>query len=209
MFLKKNFSFVLLTVLLLSPVQTVPPYALAQSQPAQTFHLPVVDGIFQKADMENRMLFVALDKDGKIVQEINFSTIESVYLIQGKTEKLKEYLVGGTVGGAVGFSSLFLDKLVSLIKDNKNPSDTGDDKNGGRFNWIRVAALIGGGAGAGMLVQRLKNGGEDVRDFPVYDPKIKQDNPNYSMNFSDIANLKTKLTEKESFVHITLREAQK
>ena len=163
--------------------------------------IPVIDGIVHRIDFENRFLYIALDREGRIIQEINIDTIESVYLIQGRPEKLKNYLIGGTIGGTAGLSSVLWSKIIA--KNGENGNGGGTEK---QVSLTELALRAIGGTGAGLLVAHLwKEGEKDARPFPVYDPSIKQKNPSSSIDFGDKTNLKTKLIEKKSFVHVTLR----
>lgn len=196
--LKKKFVSVLLTALI-SFIPAVSELS-AGGQEKKYIYIPVVDGIFHHVDMENRMIYVAIDKEGKIIREIPLVLVESVYLIQGRPERLKEFLVGGAIGGTAGLSAPFLVRLVrkSLSKD-QNQKEI-------RLSFAGIILATGGGIGAGFLANYFKNKGEDdATYFPVYDPSIKQKNPNSSIDFGDRNNIKNKLIEKESFVHLTLK----
>ena len=173
-----------------------------QQEPT-TVTIKIIDGFFHRLDSEKKLMYVAIDKHGKILQTVNLGQIESVYLIQGKPEKLKGLLTGGSIGAVVGFSSLFWRNLTG---SNKSKTDNQSDN---KINITDLAIRIGGGAGVGLIVGYFRGQGEeDIRSFPVYDPKIKQTNPHPSIDFSDMANLAKMLREKESFVHVTLKEGE-
>ncbi|MBI2676761.1 MAG: hypothetical protein HYX21_02315 [Candidatus Yanofskybacteria bacterium] len=195
-----------------SGIFTKPSFAASKSQesPQQepvAMTIKIVDGFFHHLDLEKKLMYVAIDKDGKVLQSINLRQIESVYLIQGRPEKLKGLLTGGSIGAVIGFSSLFWRDVVGLNKNDKTTETA--DKNGNRINIADLAIRIGGGAGVGLLVGYFgRQGEDDIRPFPVYDPSIKQTNPHPSINFGDIGNLSKMLREKESFVHVTLKERE-
>lgn len=197
--INKALSLFIVFALLIIPQSQI--YAQTQTE-SSTIMLPVVDGVFHHVDLENKMLYVALDKNGEIVQEISFILIESVYLIQGNSERLKEYLKDGSIGGIVGgFSSMFWKDISNKIFRKNGKNQNGEAKNSDRVNLASVAWGVGGGLGAGLLVNYLQNKGEEnIRSFPVYNPR--------TMNFNDISNLKTKLTEKKSFIHVTLKNGR-
>ena len=174
-----------------------------QPKPA-VLTVKIVDGFFHHLDMEKKLMYVVVDKQGEILQSVSLGQIDSVYLIQGKPEKLRGLLAGGSIGAVVGFSSLFWKDLTGSDKSTK-PENQNDDK----LNIADLAIRIGGGAGVGLIVGYFKDRGEEsVRPFPVYDLKIKQTNPNPSINFSDIGNLAKMLREGESFVHVTLKDRE-
>ncbi|MBI2057665.1 MAG: hypothetical protein HYT63_01625 [Candidatus Yanofskybacteria bacterium] len=183
---------------------------IANEEPRQEstmITIKIVDGFFHHLDLEKKLMYVAVDKRGEILQSIGLGQIESVYLIQGKPEKLKGLLTGSSIGAVVGFSSLFWRDIAGLNKNDKTAETA--DKNSNRINLADLAIRIGGGAGVGLIIGYFKGQGEDdIRPFPVYDPSIKQTNPHPSINFSDIGNLSKMLREKESFVHVTLKERE-
>ncbi len=167
----------------------------------------IVDGVFHHLDLKNSTMYIAIDKQGKILQKVQLGRLESVYLIQGRQEKLKSLLTGGSVGAAVGLSSIFWGNLIGLVKDSKDNNSS--DQNSDKFNATNLIVRVAGGAGVGLLVGYLKDqGDDDVRTFPVYDPKIKQTNPSPSINFNSLDNLGRMLREKESFVHVTLKASE-
>lgn len=162
---------------------------------------PVVDGIVRKVDLEKRFIYVLLDKEGKMVQEIQIDTIESVYLIRGKVEKLKEYLLGGAIGSAAGASSVFWNRIVGSSGSGKNENGVKQ-----QISLADLSLRVVGGTGAGLIVSYLlKRGEKEEAPFPVYDPSIEKKSSESGIDFSNKNNLKTMLTEGESFVHITLR----
>jgi len=173
-----------------------------QQEPTATT-IKIVDGFFHHLDLEKKQMLVAIDRQGKILQSINLGRIKSVYLIQGKPEKLKGLLTGGSIGAIVGFSSLF---WKSLTDSNKDATDNQKDN---KLNIADLAIRIGGGAGVGLIIGYFRDRGEEsIRPFPVYDPEIRQTNPHPSIDFGNIENLAKMLREKESFVHVTLKEKE-
>ena len=178
------------------------PQESSQQEPTATT-IKIVDGFFHHLDLEKKQMLVAIDKQGKILQSINLGRIKSVYLIQGKPEKLKGLLAGGSIGAIVGFSSLF---WKSLTDPNKDATDNQKDN---KLNITDLAIRIGGGAGVGLIIGYFRDRGEEsIRPFPVYDPEIRQTNPHPSIDFGNIENLAKMLREKESFVHVTLKEKE-
>ena len=103
-----------------------------------------------------------------------------------------------------GFSSVFWGRFLKSETDKNDSGTNGNNKN--HLNFTDIALRIGGGIGAGILVEHFqKKGEENLHRFPVYDPHIKQLEPNPSINFGDIGNLK-KLVEGQHFIHVTLKK---
>jgi len=201
---KYTTSILLVLTLTVSPANIVGKSQESQQPKPAALTVKIVDGFFHHLDQEKKLMYVAIDEQGKILQGISLSQIESVYLIQGKPEKLRGLLTGGSVGAVVGFSSLFWKNLTSSDKNAKS-----ENQSNNKLNIADLAIRIGSGAGVGLIVGYLKDRGEEnVRPFPIYDPKIKQTNPNSSINFNDIGNLAKMLREGESFVHVTLKDGE-
>ena len=119
-----------------------------QPKPA-ALTVKIVDGFFHHLDMEKKLMYVVVDKQGEILQSVSLGQIDSVYLIQGKPEKLRGLLAGGSIGAVVGFSSLFWKDLTGSDKSTK-PENQNDDK----LNIADLAIRIGGGAGVGLSVRQ-------------------------------------------------------
>lgn len=153
-----------ITLVLLAPLMTGRGFGQSQTVSSngsfeiRPTNLPVVVGLFERADRNNGRLYVALDKERRQLEEVEIGKIRAVFLLQGNRKRLLNYLVGGGAsGGTLGLAGLF---IVDKALVNKTP--TSPDRND--IIWWSSA-----GASAGLLVGfLLGRGEEDVRAWPVY-----------------------------------------
>lgn len=125
-------------------------------------NLPMVVGLFERADRHNGRLYVALDKEKKQLEEIEIGRIRAVFLLQGNHEKLLNYLVGGVSGGVLGITGLFARNRVLVDKNSTTVASTSLDRDE-VILWSSV------GASVGLLVGFLYGKDEEnVRAWPVY-----------------------------------------
>lgn len=172
-----------------------------QENGAKLVIVRVVSGVFWDLDQEKRIVAVALDKKGQVLENIHWENVKSVYLIQGRPERLSRYLKYGVSGGGAGLASVFLPDLIFGEKDGKKKED------GHALSLINILMRSSTGSAAGLVVAWLRGKGEEVRSFPIYDPEIKQDEnrPAGWLNYADMRSLQ-KLTSRESIVVVTKKE---
>lgn len=124
--------------------------------------LPVTIGQFDRWDPGKEVLYVALDKNHKRLEEIELAKIKAVYLVQGNHSQLFREVFGrGGLGGVLGLSA-----QVGKEKVFPDKQTGGDQHLFSRETWVWTSVGASVGAVWGWLKAR---GVENVRLFPVYD----------------------------------------
>lgn len=180
--------------------------SLRSEQKYGQMKVEVVDGFFKSWDKETEVLQISLDQEGKLTERISLNRINSVYLMQGKPEKLRKFLKSGSVGAAGVFGSKVL--LIDKLQNNKNSEEKS-------FDWVGNGLWTLGGFTAGVLAEWLwAKVEEGVRPFPIYDPEIRTNTSgsggngnggNGKVDYGDIKRLEL-LTPGVSFVRVTLKD---
>lgn len=160
-----------------------------------------ISGIMERTEQNKVFIWVDWDKERnapKTIQEIDFSQINAVYLIQGDKEKIiKSMFKGGGGGALIAFSTLLAkDRLASSEENQKNNWRT-------KERWLTVSAL----ALTGIIVGYFKEAGvENIISFPVFLRGARQTGDSSGRNLGDINNVKK--IEMGSIVYVELLEPE-